>query len=80
MRRLLGGIAKKDAAAALAAIQEAVSQNMDARVLAKLLIHRMRIVLLLRYAPELAQEFAKEGSAEDAVLAKEVAKERGVNS
>ena len=80
VRTLLSGIAKKDAAAALGAIREAVEQNLDARILAKLLIHRMRVVLLMRYAPELAQEFSKEVSAEDAALAKEVSKERGVNS
>jgi DNA polymerase-3 subunit gamma/tau len=80
VRKLLSGIAKKDANAALGAIREAVEQNLDARVLAKLLIHRMRVVLLMRYAPDLAQEFSKELSAEDAALAKEISKERGVNS
>ena len=80
IRRLLSGVAKKDAGAALAAIQEAVEQNLDARTLAKLLIHRMRVVLLIRYSPETAQRFATELSAEDATLAKDLAKERGVNS
>jgi len=80
IRQLLSGIAKKDATMALGAIREAVEQNLDARILTKLLIHRMRVVLLMRYAPDLAQEFAKEISDEDAVLAKEISKERGVNS
>ncbi|MDR3571524.1 MAG: DNA polymerase III subunit gamma/tau [Candidatus Pacebacteria bacterium] len=80
VRNLLSGIAKKDATLALRAIHEAVSQNLDARTLAKLLIHRMRVVLLIRYAPELAEEFSKELSAEDVELAKEISKERGVNS
>jgi DNA polymerase III subunit gamma/tau len=80
VRHLLSGIAKKDATMALRAISEAVEQNLDARVLAKLLIHRMRVVLLIRFAPDLAAEFSKEISAEDAVLAKELAKEQGVNS
>lgn len=80
IRQLLSGIAKKDAKGALKAIQESVSQNLDARVLTKLLIHRMRVVLLMRYAPDIADEFAKELSAEDAALAKEISKEKGVNS
>ncbi|HUO50158.1 MAG TPA: DNA polymerase III subunit gamma/tau [Candidatus Paceibacterota bacterium] len=80
VRELLSGIAKKDATRALGAIQKAVAGNMDARVLAKLLIHRMRVVLLMRYAPDLATEFSKEISSEDAVLAKEIAKDPGVNS
>ena len=80
VRQLLSGIAKKDANAAIRAIQEAVSGNMDARVLAKLLIHRMRVVLLMRYAPELADEMGKELSEADLVLAKEISKDPGVNS
>lgn len=80
IRQLLTGIAKKDADTALGAIREAVAQNLDARVLAKLLIHRMRVVVLIRYAPGTAAEFAKEISADDAALAKELSKERGVTS
>lgn len=80
VRRLLSGIAKKDAPLALGSITEAASQNIDARILAKLLIHRLRVVLLLRYAPELARELSKELSAEDIELAKELSKEKGVNS
>ena len=80
VRRLLSGVAKKNAAEALGAIEEAVSQNIDARILAKLLIHRLRVVLLLRYAPELAEELSRELSAEDTELARELSKERGVNS
>ncbi len=53
---------------------------MDARTLAKLLIHRLRVVLLMRYAPELAESFSKELSESDLALAKSLVKERGVNS
>ncbi|MBI4079754.1 DNA polymerase III subunit gamma/tau [Candidatus Kaiserbacteria bacterium] len=80
VRALLEGIAKKDSNAALKAMHTAVAENMDARTLAKLLIHRMRIVLLMRYAPELVESFTKELSETDLVLAKSLVKERGVNS
>jgi DNA polymerase-3 subunit gamma/tau len=80
VRQILSGIAKKDASLALGGIREAIVQNLDARTLAKLLIHRMRVVILIRYAPGTAQELAKELSTEDATLAKELSKERGVNS
>ena len=80
VRQILSGIAKKDSAQALKAIQSIIAENMDARVLAKLLIHRLRIVLLIRYAPDLASELSKEISDEDAALAKELSKEAGVNS
>lgn len=80
VRQIISGIAKKDAGLALGAINNAVQQNLDPRVLAKLLIHRMRVVLLIRYAPDLAKELSKELSEEDAALAKEISKDRGVNS
>lgn len=80
VRELLSAIAKKNASSALGAIQHAVSQNIDARTLARLLIHRMRVVLLLRYSPEIAAMLSKELSEHDLALAKEIAKEPGVNS
>ena len=80
VRQLLEALAKKDAASALQTIRTAVSENIDARVLAKLLIHRMRVVLLMRYAPDIADELAQELSAEDMGLAKSLSKEPGVNS
>ena len=80
VRRLLAGLAKKDAAESLKVIQEAVAENIDARTFAKLLIHRMRVVLLMRYAPEIADLFSKELSEEDLTLAKTLSKEPGVNS
>jgi DNA polymerase-3 subunit gamma/tau len=80
IRQLLAALAKKDAGGALAAMQSAVSDNMDARVLAKLLIHRMRVVLLMRYAPEIAESLSSELTEADLDLAKELAKESHVNS
>jgi len=55
VRRVLTGLARGDAEAALTAVREAVEENLDARTLTKLLIHRMRIILLLRFAPALAE-------------------------
>lgn len=80
VRDLLKGLSTKNAALALAAMNTAVNENMDARTLAKLLIHRMRVVLLMRYAPDLADSLAVELSEEDLALAKELSKESSVNS
>jgi DNA polymerase-3 subunit gamma/tau len=80
VRELLAGLAKKDAGAALKALETAVAANVDARVLAKLLLLRMRIVLLMRYAPELAEELSHELTEADAALARELSKEAAVNS
>ena len=80
VRRIVEALAKKDAAAALAVIRTTVEENMDARTLAKLLIHRMRVVLLMRFAPDLAKSLAEELTEADVELAKSLSKEPGVNS
>lgn len=80
IRTLLAAIAKKDSASALQALASLVAQNIDARILAKLLIHRLRAVLLLRYAPDLAQSLSSELSEADLALAQELKSEAGVNS
>ncbi len=80
VRTLLDAIAKKDAPGAIAAMQLAIKENMDARTLAKLLIQRLRVVLLMRYAPNMADELAQELSGDDQTLAAELSKAPGVNS
>jgi DNA polymerase-3 subunit gamma/tau len=80
IRLLLSALAKQDASTALAVIATAIEGNMDARTLTKLLIHRMRVVLLVRYAPELAKAFSQELTEADLMLAQELSKEAGVNS
>jgi DNA polymerase III subunit gamma/tau len=80
IRSLLQAVAKKDADAALAAMQQAVKANMDARTLAKLLIHRLRVVLLMRYAPSIATELGEELTEADREVAATLSKEPGINS
>ena len=80
VRNLLSGIAKKDTSMALKAIRQTVSENMDARILAKLLLLRMRAVLLLRYAPDLADVMLEEVTEADVELAKSLVKDPGITS
>ena len=80
VRQLLSAVAKKDVAAGLSIVRKSVEENVDARTLTKLLIHRLRAVLLLRYAPDLAKSFAQELTEADLALAQELSKEPGVNS
>lgn len=80
VRNLLTAIAKKDAATALSAMQMAVKENMDARTLTKLLIHRLRVVLLMRYAPDLSETLSDELTEADQDVAVQLSKEPGVNS
>lgn len=80
VRQILAAFAKKDASSALKALQRAMEDNIDARVLTKLLIHRLRIVLLMRYAPDLAESFTRELTDADLELTKSLSKESSVNS
>jgi len=80
VRTILKAITEKNATDALKAIQAAEKDNIDMRILARLLIHRMRVVLLLRHAPDLAEEFGKELSEEDLLLAKELTNQPGAAS
>lgn len=80
VRQILGSIAHRDAAAALAALQGPIQNNADMRVLTKLLIQRLRIALLLRYAPEIAESMSGELSVEDMAFVQGLAKLPSVNS
>ena len=80
VRQLLAGLARKQAEPALAAIRTATAENIDPRQLTRLLIHRMRVVLLMRYAPSLAKELAEELTEADRELATALSKEPAVNS
>jgi DNA polymerase-3 subunit gamma/tau len=80
VRAITAALAKKDTAAALSAIEAAMNENMDPRTLTKLLIHRLRVVLLMRFVPDLAETLGKELTEADLALAKEIAKEPGITS
>ena len=80
VRQLVGALTTKDASAALQVMEKAVRENMDARVLTKLLIHRMRVILLMRYAPDIADELAAELTEADVEQARTLSKEANVNS
>lgn len=80
VREIITGIAKKDANAALAAVHKAIESNIDARTLTRILIHRLRVILLMRYAPDIAKDLSKELSEADLLLAQQITKEPGVHS
>jgi DNA polymerase III gamma/tau subunit len=60
---VLEGVAKKDAALALGAIQKAVTANTDMQVYLKMILRSLRFVLLLRFAP-LTKEMVVEETGE----------------
>jgi DNA polymerase-3 subunit gamma/tau len=80
VRRILKGVAEKDAAAALTAIRAAEGENIEARLLTRLLIHRLRAVLVSRFAPDLLESFSRELSEADTELVGKLAKDANVTS
>ena len=80
VRELLQSIAKKDTERGLKAIHTAIEAHMDTRVLTRFLIHRLRLVLLVRYAPEIAHQLSEELNDADVVFAQNLSKEPGINS
>jgi len=80
VRNIVGALAQKDASAALGHVREAIEHNVDARTLSKLLIHRLRAVLLVRFAPDLAEKLMQELTEADAAVVQEAAKNPTINS
>ncbi len=64
---------KKDTTGALKAIGTAVEQNYDMKLFAKLLLARLRFILLLRNAPEMADTIVAEVSSEEFAFLKNLA-------
>ena len=73
---LLESIAEGKLDAALSAVSRAAEGSIDMKVFLKLLLHKARAVLLLRFAPELKAELAKQFSEEDFVLLTRLAGQR----
>ncbi len=80
MRSLLGSVAHRDTEAAISMLKKAEAENMDARVLAKLLIHRLRVVLLVRYAPALSESLVADLTEDDQAFVVGLSKMATVNS
>jgi DNA polymerase-3 subunit gamma/tau len=58
--RVIAGLSKGEAADALAAVSEAAAASADMGIFCMLLVERLRILLMLRYAPEFGKELAEE--------------------
>jgi DNA polymerase-3 subunit gamma/tau len=63
---VITGLSKGDANSALKAVGEAVKANADMEMFSTLLLERVRILLLLRYAPEFGKELSADLTDADA--------------
>ena len=73
---MLGVLEKGDLDSALSITRVIPEQNIDPRVFLKLLLRKFRFVLLLRYAPRLAEHIKAEVSTEDFAFLSELAAKR----
>ena len=73
---VIDSVEKKDVALGLDAIRKAVEQNIDIKIFMKLLLAKLRLVLLLRNAPDLEPKVRDEVSPEDFALLKKLATAR----
>ena len=58
-------------------ISKASEQNVEMKLFLKLILHKMRLALLLRYAPEMRKELEEKLSKEDTEFIKGILKEKG---
>lgn len=77
VHRVIAGAGKGEADDALKAVGEAVEANADMEVFLKLLLHKMRILLLLRYAPDFGRELAEDLTDTDREFLETLAKDTG---
>ncbi len=75
VHRVIAGLAKGDSSDALKAVGEAVEANADIGVFCTLLIQRVRILLMLRYAPEFGKELVGELTDTEKQMLEEFAKD-----
>lgn len=82
INRVLRAIDTGDVEDGLLAVREADKDNVEMKALLKLLLHKLRAVLLLRYAPKFAKEFVDEFTPDDLAMLSDLAlsKEKKINS
>lgn len=75
VRAMLEAMGERNLSKALAALQKTAERNVDMKVFAKLLLHRMRAVLLLRFAKDLVSVIKDEVSESDFVFLEKLSKD-----
>lgn len=72
----IGAIAAKDMAVGIEAVRKAAAQNVDMRLYCTLILHKIRLILLLRFAPDMKKEIEMETSESDFAFLKEIAADK----
>jgi len=79
---VIRSVASGELEVGLEAIRQAREEHLDMRIYLKMILQKMRAVLLLRYAPNIAKEFDEEFTPDDLVLLRSYAndEQKRINS
>ncbi|OGG47902.1 DNA polymerase III, subunit gamma and tau [Candidatus Kaiserbacteria bacterium RIFCSPHIGHO2_02_FULL_50_9] len=75
----IAAMAKRDSAGAIAAVARAVADDIEMKTFMKLILHKVRAVMLLRYAPEMEKQFTEQFGAEEFTFLKDLSRQSDVN-
>ncbi|HJN63064.1 MAG TPA: DNA polymerase III subunit gamma/tau [Candidatus Paceibacterota bacterium] len=77
---ILKAISEKELDDALEAVGKAVEKNVDMKIFLKLILHKARLILLIRYASDMKEEIKSEVSEKDYEFLKKMTEEAKINS
>jgi DNA polymerase-3 subunit gamma/tau len=77
---VIKAIAEKELNKGLKAVGKAVENNIDMSIFLKLILHKVRLILLLRYAKDMEKGIKEDLSKEDFDFLSKLAKEMDINS
>lgn len=75
MNEFLSSLLKKDLESGIITVGNASKENLDMKLFSKLIIQKVRIAIILRYAPKLEDVMAGEMSSDDLNFLKDLVKE-----
>jgi DNA polymerase-3 subunit gamma/tau len=75
VNNFISAIAEKKLEEGITAVRKASQENLDMKLYLKLIIQKFRVAIILKYAPKLEDEMAKDLSPEDLTFLKKIIKE-----
>ncbi len=78
VHELISALAKGERAKALVTIEETSKSGIDMKIFLELILETLRNTLLLRYAPELKTQLARDSGSDELVSIENFAKEKGI--
>ena len=79
VNNFISAIAEKKLEIGLKAVNDAIENNVDMKIFLKLILHKMRVILLLRFAKDMEKMFKSEFSENDFEFLKKFSKNKDVN-